>query len=59
MAQDIICRSILLRDIAIPRFLFWRSLKKKYPMDFHERVTKLLEIYSVTDATVGNIKKNY
>ena len=26
-------------------------------MDFHGRVTKLLEIYSVMDARVGNIKK--
>ena len=58
MSQDIICRPISLRDIAIPRFLLWRRFKKKkYSMDFHGRVTKLLKIYSVIDATVGNIKK--
>ena len=59
MAEDIICRPILLRDIAIPRFLFWRSFKKNYSMDFHARVTKLLEIYSVMGACVGNIKKKF
>ena len=57
MAQDIICRPILLRDIAKPRFLLWRCFKKKYLIHFHERVTKLLEIYSVMDARVGNIEK--
>ena len=45
------------------QFLLWRSLKKKYPMDFHERVTKLLEIYSVMDARIGEeleiLKKNF
>ena len=35
------------------------SCKKTYSMDFHGRVTKLLEIYSVMDARVGNIKKNF
>ena len=59
MVQDIICRPIVLRDIAIPRFLLWRSLKKNYSMDFHRRVIKLLEIYSVMDARVGNIEKNF
>ena len=59
MAQDIICRPILLRDFAIPRFLLWRSFKKNYFMDFHGRVTNLLEIYSVMDARVGNIKKKF
>ena len=60
MAQDIICRTILLRDMAIPRFLLWRSFKKKYSMDFHERVTKLLEIVnSAKDARVGYIKKKF
>ena len=28
-------------------------------MDFHERVTKLLEIYSVMDTRVGNIKNKF
>ena len=59
MAQDIICRPILLRDIAIPRFLLWRIFKKNYSMDFHGRVTKLLEIYSVMNARVENIKKKF
>ena len=29
MARDIICRPILLRDIALPRFLLWYSFLKK------------------------------
>ena len=57
MVQEIICRPILLRDIAIPRFLLWRRFKNNYSMDFHGRVTKFLEMYSVTDARVGNIKR--
>ena len=37
MAQDSICRPILLGDIAFSIFFNWHNLKKNYSIDFHGR----------------------
>ena len=37
-------------------FKVWRYLKKNYSIDFYERETELLEIYSSMAGRVGNIK---
>ena len=58
MARDIICRPILLRDIALPRFLllFGTAFWKKYSVDFHGTGLKILEIHAVMDLRVGDIR---
>ena len=57
MAQDLICRPILCRDIAFSIFFNRRYFKKNYSMNFNGRRTKLLKMYSSMAGRVGNIKK--
>ena len=57
MAQDLICRPILCRDIAFSIFSIGVTLRKNYSMYFNGRRTKLLKMYLSMAERVGNIKK--
>ena len=45
MAQDLVCRPIILRDIAFSIVLFGVTLKKNYSMNFYGGGPELLVIY--------------